>query len=154
MYARLDSAAHYTFGLCDNYRVLSRSGDRGQERELAMLDFLDKNNIRTTDKTHYGADLRKQLQTLRGKVAENQFAIYEVTFMSDMRVDTVKTLSGFGPELDQELSLILKQARWGSYSSTAGGQRNQVPPGSEHLVAFYYYPAESTFANFIGEYDL
>lgn len=154
VYAWLDSTGRYVFGSCSGYRVLNRPGASGEARELAMLDFLDRNNIRTTDKTRFGADFGDKLTNLRGIDATRSFAIYEVTFARNLRVDSVRTLTGFTPQLDNDIVSILKGARWVSHRELIGGAKNEVPDGSKLLIAFYFYPAESRWANFISETDI
>lgn len=154
VYASLDSTGKYSFHSCSGYRVLSQAGSAGQVRELEMLDFLDKNNIKPIDKTHYGVDLHDKLKDLRNIDATKSFAIYEVTFARNLHVDSVRTLTGFTPQIDNDIASILKGARWVSNRVLIDGLKNEVPDGSKLLVGFYFYPAESRWANFISQWDL
>jgi hypothetical protein len=114
VYARLNSTGQYIFHSCSGYRVLSNPADKSESREVEMLNFLDLHNIRTTDKTHYGVDLHDKLQTLQGIGTTPNFAIYEITFTSNLHVDSVRTLTGFNAEIDSQIAVILRRARWGS----------------------------------------
>jgi hypothetical protein len=153
VYARLDGSGKYIFNSCSGYRVITHSDRSAEKRELEMLDFLDRNNIRTTDKTQYGANLDDNLKNLRGIDATKSFAIYEVTFASDLRVDTVKTISGFTADLDEKLSLILRQAHWVSDGIFIDGMKKQVPAGSKLLFGFYYYAGQASFPSLISEWE-
>ncbi len=150
VYAQLNGSGQYTFNSCSGYCVLTNGNLRGELRELEMLDFLDKNNIKTTDKTFYGANLHDKLNTLRDIKVSKTFAIYEITFATGLHVDSVKTITGFSPELDNQLGTILKEAHWVSDR----GWKNKVPPGSKLLFGFYYYPAQGKDSSFISEWDL
>nr|WP_295921805.1 hypothetical protein [uncultured Dyadobacter sp.] len=154
VYANLDSAGKYTFNSCSGYRVLNHSKFAGEGRELEMLDFLDRNKIRTTDKTFYGANLYDKLKTLRDINTTKTFGIYEITFTKDLRIDTIRTVTGFSPELDNQLISILSEARWVSDRILIDGLKNTVPPGSKLLFGFYYYPAQGNDARFISQWDL
>ncbi|WP_031530264.1 hypothetical protein [Dyadobacter crusticola] len=154
VYARLGRAGQYTFGSCSGYVVLTNSKVSGVARELEMLDFLKRSKIKTTDKTTYGADLHDELKTLNGIKVSKTFAIYEVTFANDLRVDTVQTVTGFNEEVDTRLKSILKEAHWVSSGALINGSIGAVSAGSKLLVGFYYYPAEGNNPSFISEYDL
>jgi hypothetical protein len=82
------------------------------------------------------------------------FAIYEITFANDLHVDSVKTITGFSPELDNQLWSILKEARWVSDRVLIDGSKNAVPMGSKLFFGFYYYPGEGNDPSFISEWDL
>jgi hypothetical protein len=114
VYARLDSTGQYIFHSCSGYRVLTNPADKRESREVEMLNFLDLHNIRTTDKTFYTASLAGKLQTFQGIGTIPNFAIYEITFASNLHVDSVRTLTGFNAEIDSQIAVILRRARWGS----------------------------------------
>ncbi|MCF0075484.1 hypothetical protein LZD49_33710 [Dyadobacter sp. CY261] len=154
VYARLDSIGQYIFDMCSGYRVLSNPADNGEIREVEMLNFLDRHNIRTTDKTFYSADLHDKLQPVKGINTIPNFAIYEITFASNLHVDSVRTVTGFNTEIDSRLAEILRGARWVSDRILIDGKKNEVPPGSKLLIGFYYYSPQATDARFISEWDL
>lgn len=154
VYARRLDSGQYSFHSCSGYRVLDKTRPATEMREIEMLDFLYKNNIRLTDKTFYGANLHNKLETLNTTNVSKSFAIYEITFTRDLQVDTVKTVTGFTPNLDSEIALILKKVRWRSDRILIDGQKNSVPPGSKLLYSFYYYPPERNHPGFISAYDL
>lgn len=154
VYARRLDSGQYSFNSCSGYCVLNKTRPATEMREIEMLEFLDKNNITLTDKTFYVANLHNKLETLTTTNISKSFAIYEITFTSDLQVDIVKTVTGFTPKLDSELTSILKKVRWRSDRILIDGQKNSVPPGSKLLLGFYYYPPERNHPGFISEYDL
>ncbi|QRR01400.1 hypothetical protein [Dyadobacter sandarakinus] len=134
--------------------MLTKAKRSGEARELEMLDFLNRSKIKTTDKTFYGADLHDKTGSLTGNRLDKSFAIYEITFSKDLHVDTVKTITGFTPELDNQLGSILREAHWVSNRILIDGLKNTVPAGSKLLFGFYYYPAQGNDQSFISEWDL
>lgn len=154
VYARLDSTGQYIFDMCSGYRVLSDSAGKTQIREIQMLNFLDRHDIRATDKTFYGADLHDKLRKFHGIKTIPDFAIYEITFASNLHVDSVRTVTGFNAEIDIRLAEILQGARWVSDRILIDGKKNEVPSGSKLLIGFYYYPAQAADESFISEWDL
>ncbi len=154
VYARRLDSGQYSFHSCSGYCVLDKTRPTTEMGEIEMLDFLYKNNITFTDKTRYGTDLHDKLKTLSTTNLSKTFAIYEITFKRDLQVDTVKTITGFTPDLDSEIAAILQNARWVSDRILIDGQKNSVPPGSKLLFGFYYYPSGGNNLGFISEYDL
>lgn len=152
VYARLDGAGQYTFDSCSGYRVLTHPVDSGQDRELKMLDFLNQDKIKKTDKTLYGVNLHDKLARLKGIETNRTFAIYEITFGNELNVDTIKTVTGFNRELDENLISILKQASW-VVTASPEKPRDKIS-GSKLLFGFYYYPALTGYESFISEWDL
>lgn len=154
VYARKADGGRYIFDSCSGYVILTSPRRNNQDRELEMLDFLKQRNIITTSKIRFGADLGERLAVFRGETLRKRFAIFEITFNGNLTVDSVKTITGFNPALDDKLIEILKQSRWVSDRIGLDANGNKVPPESKLLFAFYYYPAEGKYQSFIGEYDV
>lgn len=154
VYARKADGGRYIFDSCSGYVILTSPRRNNQDRELEMLNFLKQRNIITTSKIRFGADLGERLAVFRGETLRKRFAIFEITFNGNLTVDSVKTITGFNPALDDKLIEIIKQSRWVSDRIGLDANGNKVPPGSKLLFAFYYYPAEGKYPSFIGEYDV
>nr|WP_295926642.1 hypothetical protein [uncultured Dyadobacter sp.] len=153
VYARKTEGGRYIFDSCSGYVVLTKSGPYKEKRELQMLDFLKQKGISPTSRTQYGVNLNERLKAFRGETLTKRFAVFEVTFTGNLTVDSVATISGFNPALDEKLAEILKQSPWVSDRSGKDAHGNKIPPGSKLLFAFYYYPAEGSGSSFISEYD-
>lgn len=154
VYARKGDEGRYIFDSCSGYVVLTTSRRDHEKRELEVLELLKQKGIFPTSRTQYGADLGERLKAFRGETLTRRFAIFEVTFAGDLTVDSVTTVTGFDPALDEKLIEILKQSRWVSDRSGTDVNGHKVPPGSKLLFAFYYYPPEGAGQSFISEYDI
>jgi hypothetical protein len=142
VYAQETNKGQYIFNFCSGYVVLSNAETSGEKRELEMLNFLKHNGIKTNDKSWFGVDLGKKLDAFQGETLTKSFAIFEITFGGNLKIDSVSTIVGFSPDVDQKLIAVLKQSRW--FSS---------PQDTKFLFAFYYYPAQEKYRSFISEYD-
>lgn len=156
VYASVNKLGSYEFDSCSGYVVIDSKYAKPQGRELAVLDFLQSKNIRRTEKIRYDTRVNKALEKFRGVRLEQSYALYEVTFASDMSVKSVKTVTGFNADLDQQLSDILKNARWGSsiVNTEYNVIRNQVPEDSKYIFGIYYYDPEGGYESFLSNYDL
>lgn len=154
VYAQKSDDGRYIFDSCSGYVVLSKLRRGDEKRELEMLNFLQQRGIVTTNRTWYGVALAEKLKAFQGEMLTRSFAIFEITFTSNLQVDSVSTITGFYPDLDNKLIAILKESRWVSDRFGNDTSRNQVPAGSKLLFAFYYYPAEGKYPSFISEHDL
>lgn len=154
VYARKVNTGHYIFDSCSGSMIVTSPRRKNVDRELEMLNFLQRRGIVPNNKLRFEVDFGDKLSAFKGESLHKSFAIFEITFTDNLTVDSVRTISGFHPALDSQLIEILKHSRWVTDRSGFDTIENKALPGSKLLFAFYYYPAEGIEQSFISEYDI
>lgn len=155
VYAKKNEKGSYIFDSCSGYVVLNGPRKDIAKRELEILNFLKAKGITNTDKTRYGVHIgEEKLKAFQSESPPKDFAIFEISFSNDMKVDTITTVTGFYPELDDKLIKILKESRWVRNSYHTETTDSQGQRKNKLLFAFYYYPPEGKHRGFISEYYL
>ena len=155
-YANKNRGGKFTIGMCSgltytkNHRYIY---DRGIQRERAMLSILKNKNIVFTDKIRYGprSTLHSDLGQFDGIKLNKNFALFEITFASDLTIKSVTKISGFRRRLDRNLVEMLDKSKWGSSDN---GIRDSIPDNSKLLIGIYYYPKEVENPSFLSLFDL
>jgi len=161
IYASETDDEKFSFNFCSGYLILNQKSkywEDKQKQELEMLQVLKAKHINYTNKIWFGKKMgfSEELKRFSGIQLNKSYAIFELTFGADLIIKSVKQISGFGNDFDNELVKILEKSSW--VSSDVKSQydiiRNTVPEGSKVLVGFYFYNAEKEYKSFVGEYDL
>ncbi len=160
-YARVNKDGHYGVGMCSGlmyldysslYRKKTLKNTRGlerQKREIDILNTFKKKGIVFTNKIKYREKsvLHKGLEQFKGITLDKNYAIYEVSFSSDLKLKTIKVISGFGKSVDKKLIEILNKTEWTSHDN---GIKDKVPDNSKLLVGIYYYDKEKGYPSFLS----
>lgn len=161
IYANKRSPGVYIFNSCSGYLIL-KGKYASEKRELDMLGVLKNQGISFTTKIWFSErfDFEEELRRtnhFRGIHLDKEYALYEITFSSDVKIKSIVIISGFGKEMDERLVAILKKSEWNSMipsSDSPLDTRSKVPDNSKYLVGFYFYPSEQGHPSFVSEYDL
>ena len=161
-YARVNKEGHYGVGMCSGlmyidysnlYRKKTLKSTRElerQKREIDILNTFKEKEIVFTSKIIYRekATLYKNLEQFKGLNLDKNYAIYEVSFSSDLKLKTIKEISGFGNSIDKKLIEILEKTEWSSYDN---GIKDKVPDNSKLLIGIYFYGKEKGNPSFLSQ---
>jgi hypothetical protein len=161
IYARKKTNNQFSFSACSGYLILNQeapSQKRTAKREIEMLNILKAKNIDFTNKTRFirKRSFSEELEKFKGIQLSKHYALYQVTFTSGFATKSVELLSGFGNEIDNALTEILKKADWLNLDVKSENliSKDTLSDESKFLVGFYYYPEEKEYKSFVSEYDL
>ena len=155
-YVNKNGNGKYIIGMCSgftytkNHRYIE---EREINQERAMLSLLKKKNIVYTDKIDYGprSTIHFYLGQFDGIKLKKNYALFEITFGTDLTIKSVTKISGFRRQLDRKLLEMLDKSQWGSNDN---GIKDSVPDNSKFLVGIYYYPKEDENPSFLSLFDL
>lgn len=153
IYAQKDQDEKYSIGMCSGLLYLNNRNTKRQKRELDILRMFKSQNIDFTDKIKYRekGKLYKDLAQFQGIELEKSYAIFEITFKSDLTINKVTEISGFGNPIDQKLLEIIKKTEWTSFDK---GIKDKVPQNSKMLMGIYYYGKEKENPSFLSQFYL
>ena len=118
-----------------------------QKRELEILNVFKSNNINFTNKRYYieDTDLYKDLEQFKGVQLSKEFAIYEITFSTDLTIKEVAIISGFDHPIDFKLIKIIKKTQWRSTPHKENQANHKL------LFGIYFYPEENGIESFLSQ---
>ncbi|WP_031428327.1 hypothetical protein [Flavimarina sp. Hel_I_48] len=151
IYARKRKDGKYSVGLCSGLLYLNNRNLKRQRGELNILRMFNSKNIEFTDKVSYRekGKLHNNLEQFKGIELEKNYAVYEITFASDLTIKNVVEISGFGTSIDQKLIDILKKTEWSSFDN---GIKDKVHDSSKLLIGIYFYPEEKGNPSFLSQF--
>jgi hypothetical protein len=141
------------FGECSGTRDL----DYVKEKTSYILEALEILKNKSKDFTGHPpvvnfSALYPTLQEYKGIPMKEKFALFEVEFHEDLKVEKVKILKGFGSEVDQKIvTSLLQSTGWKIQYSK---DKFTVPKGTKKLIGVYYYEADDENPSFLSENDL
>ncbi len=150
VYARKNKEGNYGIGMCSGHFNISQNKEFAT-REFEILKMFKSKNINYTDKTTYRkkATLSSKLEEFKGIKLKKKYAIYSITFSSDLKIKSIDIVSGFDNSIDQKLIEILWQTEWRSYNNPIN---NIVKEDSKLLFGFYYYDSSENQQSFLSEF--
>ncbi|MFJ1435736.1 hypothetical protein ACILFN_10395 [Capnocytophaga canimorsus] len=121
--------------------------ENSKNRKIEVLRFLKSKKIDFTSKIEYSEiGLHEALKKFDGAKFKKRFAIFEIAFTHDVKIKSIKKISGFGRKIDKEIIDILKNIQWSSYDK---GIKNKIPEGSKTLIGLYHIEEDFERSNFI-----
>ncbi len=151
-YGRKDKKGRVTIGMCSGLLYLTGQYKEDGTREIMFLRILKNANINYTNDISIrpkGGFL--ELKEFSGIELKKDFAIYEITFSSNMRVKNVREISGFGNRVDVKLFEIVKNSEWQPDKDT---ELSDILENCKVLFGIYYYPKEKKYKSFLSRFYL
>lgn len=164
-YAKINKDGNYGIGMCSGimyidyspiYRkrtLKSKKEFEKQNREIEILNVLKKQENLFTSKISFREKTKsyKDLEQFKGIELDKKYAIYEITFNSDLTIKDVSIISGFRNAIDKKLIQIIKKTQWSSFNK---GVKDKVPDNSKLLIGYYYYKKEKGNPSFLSRWYL
>lgn len=155
-YGYKDKEGKYIIGMCsgltyfNNHYYVDKNRIR---KERKMMAVLEKNDIELNHKISFDTNgsLYDKLDQFDGIDLDKNFALFEITFSSDLKVKQIEILSGFKKSLNKKLMDILKSSEWRSFKN---GNRYTVPKDTKMLFEIHYYPGEKGSKSFLSPHFL
>ena len=161
IYAIKNGNNQFSFDSCSGYLILKQEGKNRkntEKRELDMLHVLQARHINYTNKIVFAKKMgfSEELKQYKGIQLSKSYAIFELTFSSDLKLKSLDIISRFENEVDNELVKMLEKSSWLSVDVKSQYViiKDIVPEGSKVLVGFYFYEAEGAYESFVSEHDL
>ncbi len=149
-YGTKDDKGRMTIGMCSGLLYLTGIYKKNGTQEIEILRTLKKNNISYTNNINIrpkGGFLG--LKIFSGIELEKSFAIYEITFSSDMKVKNVREISGFGNKIDRQLLEIIRNREWTPNHNT---ELSDISENCKVLLGIYYYPKTRGHKSFLSRF--
>lgn len=84
-------------------------------------------------------------------ILQKYFALYKVTFNSNLKIIQLKQFSFFNNKIDVEIRKVLKITKLNNYEK---GIKNRVPENTKLLIGIFYYKAQENNSSFISNFYL
>ncbi len=151
-YGTKDDKGRITIGMCSGLLYLTGEYPKDEVRELAILRVLKKNKIDyTNDISIFSRDIALGLKKYLGIELRNNFAIYEITFSSNLKVKNVREISKFNNKVDTKLIELIKNSQWQTQYNT---ELSDISENCKVLFGIYYYPEEKGNKSFLSQFYL
>lgn len=153
IYAHKEANGKFVISMCSGLLYLNGGKSKRINRELSILKLFKEKGITFTDKITYRetGKLYSKLKQFEGIELRKSFAIFQITFATDLTIKKISEISGFDKPINEELIEILKSTTWRSYHKQI---ENVVPENSRLLIGIYYYGKEKSNPSFLSHFYL
>ncbi len=151
-YGKEDEKGRVTIGMCSGLLYLTGRYREKGTREISILRILKNNNINYTNDIYIrpkGGILG--LDMFSGIKLKKNFAIYEITFSTNLKVKNVREISNFGNTVDSKLLEIIKNTEW---VPDYGTELSDISENSKVLFGIYYYNKDKDYKSFLSYFYL
>lgn len=147
-----DQSGRISYGACSGTRDLGYIKEKSPHiLDLVELLKKEKDDYSGHPNIMIRSGLDAILESHKGQYFEEKFALYEVQFEENLKVEKVRILKGFGNGADDKIVNGLVKAIWKNHYAE---NQARAPKGTKKLIAIYFYAADDKYPSFLSEYDL
>jgi hypothetical protein len=150
VYATKNKEGNYGIGMCSGYVYLNSKNIHYEKRELEILKKLKSKKKNKYSESIYRekGTLFNSLEQFKGIKLDKSFALFEIIFDSENRIQKINLISGFGNSIDKKLTEILRNTEWRKIQNVRDVENNM---NNRFLFCIYYYEAERGNQSFLSQ---